>query len=63
MLIILFMLKVAAKTLRSQMLELRNGADVMKLLSEDSERGRMRADLKLRLERLTQAQDLISSRL
>uniref|UniRef100_A0A672LHQ0 Interferon-induced GTP-binding protein Mx1-like n=1 Tax=Sinocyclocheilus grahami TaxID=75366 RepID=A0A672LHQ0_SINGR len=63
MLIILFMLKDAAKTLRHQMLELRNGADVVKLLSEDSEHGRMRADLKQRLERLTQAQDLISNRL
>uniref|UniRef100_A0A671L3L1 Interferon-induced GTP-binding protein Mx3-like n=1 Tax=Sinocyclocheilus anshuiensis TaxID=1608454 RepID=A0A671L3L1_9TELE len=50
MLIILFMLKDAAKTLRHQMLELRNGADVVKLLSEDSEHGRMRADLKQRLE-------------
>uniref|UniRef100_A0A671L3Q7 Interferon-induced GTP-binding protein Mx3-like n=1 Tax=Sinocyclocheilus anshuiensis TaxID=1608454 RepID=A0A671L3Q7_9TELE len=51
------------ETLRHQMLELRNGADVVKLLSEDSEHGRMRADLKQRLERLTQAQDLISNRL
>ncbi|XP_067306846.1 interferon-induced GTP-binding protein Mx, partial [Pseudorasbora parva] len=63
MLLILFMLKDAAKTLRHQMLELRNGADVVKLLSEDSERGRRRADLKKRLERLTQAQKLISKRL
>ncbi|KAK9962660.1 hypothetical protein ABG768_008014 [Culter alburnus] len=63
MLIILFMLKDAAKTLRHQMLELRNGADVVKLLSEDSERGRRRAELKQRLERLTQAQELISNRL
>uniref|UniRef100_A0A672MJP7 Interferon-induced GTP-binding protein Mx1-like n=1 Tax=Sinocyclocheilus grahami TaxID=75366 RepID=A0A672MJP7_SINGR len=51
------------ETLRHQMMELRNGADVVKLLSEDSEHGRMRADLKQRLERLTQAQDLISNRL
>lgn len=57
------MLKDAAKTLRNQMLELRNGADVVKLLSEDSERGCKRADLKQRLERLLQAQDLISQRL
>ncbi|KAK7172214.1 hypothetical protein R3I93_004504 [Phoxinus phoxinus] len=63
MLIILFMLKDAAKTLRHQMLELRNGADVVQLLNEDSERGRRRADLKKRLERLTQAQELISNRL
>ncbi|CAM4556480.1 unnamed protein product [Leuciscus chuanchicus] len=63
MLIILFMLKDAAKTLRHQMLELRNGADVVKLLNEDSERGRRRADLKKRLERLTQAQELISNKL
>ncbi|XP_016110566.1 interferon-induced GTP-binding protein Mx-like [Sinocyclocheilus grahami] len=63
MLIVLFMLKDAAKILRHQMLELRNEADVVKLLSEDSERGRRRADLKQRLERLTQAQELISSRL
>ncbi|XDV25692.1 hypothetical protein PO909_029566, partial [Leuciscus waleckii] len=63
MLIILFMLKDAAKTLRNQMLELRNGANVVKLLSEDSERGIKRADLKQRLERLSQAQNLISSRL
>lgn len=63
MLITLFMLKDAAKTLRHQMLELRNGADVPKLLSEDSERERIRADLKHRLERLTQAQELISTRL
>uniref|UniRef100_A0A673FIX6 Interferon-induced GTP-binding protein Mx1-like n=1 Tax=Sinocyclocheilus rhinocerous TaxID=307959 RepID=A0A673FIX6_9TELE len=63
MLIILFMLKDAAKILRHQMLELRNEADVVKLLSEDSDRGRRRADLKQRLERLTQAQELISNRL
>jgi len=63
MLIILFILKDAAKTLRNQMLELRNGANVVKLLSEDSERGLKRADLKQRLERLSQAQYLISNRL
>ncbi|XP_026108857.1 interferon-induced GTP-binding protein Mx-like, partial [Carassius auratus] len=63
MLIILFMLKDAAKILRHQMLELRNEADVVKLLSEDSDRGRRRADLKQRLERLTQAQEMISNRL
>ncbi|RXN06208.1 interferon-induced GTP-binding Mx-like protein [Labeo rohita] len=58
MLIILFMLKDAAKILQHQMLELRNGADVVKLLKEDSEQGRRRADLKQRLELLTQAQKL-----
>ncbi|KAI2655946.1 Interferon-induced GTP-binding protein Mx [Labeo rohita] len=63
MLIILFMLKDAAKILRHQMLELRNGADVVKLLSEDSDQGRKRVDLKQRLERLKQAQELISSRI
>ncbi|KTF79323.1 hypothetical protein cypCar_00038702 [Cyprinus carpio] len=63
MLIILFMLKDAAKMLRHQMLELRNEADAQKLLSEDSDRGRRRSDLKQRLERLTQAQELISNRL
>ncbi|XP_077065158.1 interferon-induced GTP-binding protein Mx-like [Siphateles boraxobius] len=63
MLIILFMLKDAAKALRHQMLELRNGGDVVNLLSEDSERGRRRVDLKKRLERLTQAQELISKSL
>ncbi|XP_048017704.1 interferon-induced GTP-binding protein Mx-like [Megalobrama amblycephala] len=63
MLITLFMLKEAAKTLRHQMLELRNGADVVKLLSEDSERGHRRAELKQRLERLTQAQEMINNRL
>ncbi|KAG1927673.1 interferon-induced GTP-binding protein Mx-like [Pimephales promelas] len=63
MLIILFILKDAAKTLRNQMLELRNGANVVKLLSEDSERGLKRADLKQRLKRLSQAQYLISNRL
>uniref|UniRef100_A0A8C2GWE1 Myxovirus (influenza virus) resistance F n=1 Tax=Cyprinus carpio TaxID=7962 RepID=A0A8C2GWE1_CYPCA len=39
-----------------------NGADVAKLLKEDSEQGRRRADLKKRLERLTQAQELINNR-
>lgn len=57
------MLKDAAKMLRHQMLELRNEADAQKLLSEDSDRGRRRSDLKQRLERLTQAQELISNRL
>ncbi|XP_050958922.1 interferon-induced GTP-binding protein Mx-like [Labeo rohita] len=61
MLLILFMLKDAAKTLRHQMLEMRNGADVVKLLKEDSEQGRRRADLKQRLQRLTQAQELINN--
>jgi len=63
MLINLFMLKEAANTLRLQMLELRNGADVVKLLCEDSEREHKRAELKQRMERLTQAQELLSNRL
>ncbi|KAL1260063.1 hypothetical protein QQF64_007890 [Cirrhinus molitorella] len=63
MLLILFTLKDAAKILQHQMLELRNGADVVELLKEDSERGRRRADLNQRLERLTQAQELISKRI
>ncbi|KAA0702286.1 Mx Interferon-inducible [Triplophysa tibetana] len=63
MLVTLFMLKAAAKILRHQTMELRIEADVVKLLSEESERGCKRADLKQRLERLMQAQDLISSRL
>lgn len=56
------MLKDAAKILQHQMLEIRNGADVAKLLKEDSERGRRRADLKQHLKRLIQAQELISKR-
>nr|XP_055051632.1 interferon-induced GTP-binding protein MxB isoform X3 [Misgurnus anguillicaudatus] len=63
MLVNLFMLKDAAKSLRHQMMELRNGADVVKLLSEDSERARKRTDLHKRLQRLIQAQNLISSKL
>ncbi|XP_050985743.1 interferon-induced GTP-binding protein Mx [Labeo rohita] len=62
MLLILFMLKDAAKTLRHQMLEMRNGADVVELLKEDSDQWRRRADLKQRLERLTKAQELINNR-
>ncbi len=62
MLLILLMLKDAAKTLRHQMLEMRNGADVVELLKEDSVQGRRRADLKQRLECLTQAQELINNR-
>ncbi|KAK2881494.1 hypothetical protein Q8A67_018762 [Cirrhinus molitorella] len=62
MLLILFMLKDAAKTLRHQMLEMRNGADVVELLKEDTDQGRRRADLKQRLERLTKAQELINTR-
>ncbi|KAI7800934.1 putative interferon-induced GTP-binding protein Mx1, partial [Triplophysa rosa] len=63
MLVTLFLLKDSAKILRQQTMELRIEADLVKLLSEESERGCKRADLKQRLERLTQAQDLISSRL
>ncbi|XP_076838798.1 interferon-induced GTP-binding protein Mx3-like [Brachyhypopomus gauderio] len=61
MLLLLFMLKDAAKMLRNQMVDLRNDADVVKLLSEDSERGCRRADLLQRIERLKEAQSRISS--
>ncbi|XP_066516313.1 interferon-induced GTP-binding protein Mx3-like [Hoplias malabaricus] len=61
MLLLLFMLKDAAKMLRDQMMDLRDGADVMKLLSEGTERGRKRAELLQRLERLKEAQSKICS--
>lgn len=54
-----FMLKNAAKILRDQMMDLRDGADVMKLLTEGTERGRKRADLLQRIERLKEAQSKI----
>uniref|UniRef100_A0AAR2KHU7 Uncharacterized protein n=1 Tax=Pygocentrus nattereri TaxID=42514 RepID=A0AAR2KHU7_PYGNA len=52
MLLLLFMLQDAAKMLRDQMMDLRDGADVAKLLTEGTERGHKRADLFQRLERL-----------
>uniref|UniRef100_A0A8B9JVB6 Interferon-induced GTP-binding protein Mx3-like n=1 Tax=Astyanax mexicanus TaxID=7994 RepID=A0A8B9JVB6_ASTMX len=61
MLLQLFMLKDAAKMLRDQMMDLRNGADVMKLLSEGSEKGRKKAELFQRLQRLKEAQSRICS--
>ncbi|XP_007254936.3 interferon-induced GTP-binding protein Mx3 [Astyanax mexicanus] len=61
MLLQLFMLKDAAKMLRDQMMDLRNGADVMKLLSEGSEKGRKKAELFQRLQRLKEAQARICS--
>uniref|UniRef100_A0A3B4CHL8 Uncharacterized protein n=1 Tax=Pygocentrus nattereri TaxID=42514 RepID=A0A3B4CHL8_PYGNA len=56
MLLLLFMLQDAAKMLRDQMMDLRDGADVAKLLTEGTERGHKRADLFQRLERLKAAQ-------
>uniref|UniRef100_W5L8S6 Myxovirus (influenza virus) resistance F n=1 Tax=Astyanax mexicanus TaxID=7994 RepID=W5L8S6_ASTMX len=61
MLLQLFMLKDAAKMLRDQMMDLRNGADVMKLLSEGSEKGRKKAELFQHLQRLKEAQSRICS--
>uniref|UniRef100_A0AAR2JSX0 Uncharacterized protein n=1 Tax=Pygocentrus nattereri TaxID=42514 RepID=A0AAR2JSX0_PYGNA len=61
MLLLLFMLQDAAKMLRDQMMDLRDGADVAKLLTEGTERGHKRADLFQRLERLKAAQAKIYS--
>ncbi|KAK6296036.1 hypothetical protein J4Q44_G00337490, partial [Coregonus suidteri] len=60
MLILQFMLKESAKMLRIQIMDLRDGADVVKLLSEDSTAGRRRADLHQRLDRLKKAQEKLS---
>uniref|UniRef100_A0A4W4E4I8 Dynamin-type G domain-containing protein n=1 Tax=Electrophorus electricus TaxID=8005 RepID=A0A4W4E4I8_ELEEL len=60
MLMLLFMLKEAAVMLRAESMDLRDGADVVKLLTEDSEAGRKRAELHQRMERLRQAQERIS---
>uniref|UniRef100_A0A674BL19 Myxovirus (influenza virus) resistance F n=1 Tax=Salmo trutta TaxID=8032 RepID=A0A674BL19_SALTR len=60
MLILQFMLKESAKMLRIQIMDLRDGADVVKLLSEDSTEGRRRADLHQRLDRLKKAQEKLS---
>ena len=60
MLILLFMLKEAAVMLRAESMNLRDGADVSKLLTEDSEAGRKRTALYQRMERLRQAQERIS---
>ncbi|KAI4877134.1 hypothetical protein NFI96_026488, partial [Prochilodus magdalenae] len=60
MLVLLFMLKDAASMLRTEAMNLRDGADVPKLLSEDSEAGRKRMELYQRMERLRQAQERIT---
>ncbi|XP_062866470.1 interferon-induced GTP-binding protein Mx-like [Trichomycterus rosablanca] len=60
MVIQLFILKEAAVMLRTESMDLRNGADVSKLLSEDSEAGRKRTELYQRMERLRQAHERIS---
>lgn len=60
MVILLFILKEAAVMLRAHAMDLRDGADVVKLLVEDTEAGRRRADLHQRMERLRLAQERIS---
>uniref|UniRef100_A0A8C1HFG5 Si:dkeyp-110c12.3 n=2 Tax=Cyprinus carpio TaxID=7962 RepID=A0A8C1HFG5_CYPCA len=52
MVILLFILKEAAVMLRAHAMDLRDGADVVKMLMEDTEAGRKRADLHQRMERL-----------
>ncbi|XP_066516310.1 interferon-induced GTP-binding protein Mx3 [Hoplias malabaricus] len=59
MLVLLFMLKEAAIMLRAESITLQDGADISKLLTEDSEAGRKRAELYQRMERLSQAQERI----
>ncbi|XP_026058363.1 interferon-induced GTP-binding protein Mx3 [Carassius auratus] len=60
MVILLFILKQAAVMLRAHAMDLRDGADVVKLLVEDTEAGRKRAELHQRMERLRLAQERIS---
>ncbi len=60
MVILLFILKEAAVMLRAHSMDLRDGADVVKLLMEDTEAGQKRADLHQRMERLRLAQERIS---
>ncbi|XP_077066929.1 interferon-induced GTP-binding protein Mx [Siphateles boraxobius] len=60
MVILLFILKEAAVMLRAHAMDLRDGADVVKLLLEDSEAGRKRTDLYQRMERLRLAHERIS---
>ncbi|XP_056107087.1 interferon-induced GTP-binding protein Mx [Rhinichthys klamathensis goyatoka] len=60
MVILLFILKEAAVMLRAHAMDLRDGADVVKLLLEDSESGLKRADLHQRMERLRLAHERIS---
>lgn len=60
MLILLFMLKEAVVMLRAESMDIRDVADVSKLLSEDSESGRKRLELHQRMERLRMAQERIT---
>ncbi|RXN19638.1 interferon-induced GTP-binding Mx3-like protein [Labeo rohita] len=60
MVILLFILKKAAVMLRAHAMDLRDGADVVKLLVEDTEAGQKRADLHQRMEKLRLAQECIS---
>ncbi|KAK7121475.1 hypothetical protein R3I93_022536 [Phoxinus phoxinus] len=60
MVILLFTLKEAAVMLRAHAMDLRDGADVVKLLLEDTEAGRKRTDLYQRMDRLRLAQERIS---
>ncbi|KAK7117630.1 hypothetical protein R3I94_023003 [Phoxinus phoxinus] len=60
MVILLFTLKEAAVMLRAHAMDLRDGADVVKLLVEDTEAGRKRTDLYQRMDRLRLAQERIS---
>ncbi|KAI7811989.1 interferon-induced GTP-binding protein Mx1 [Triplophysa rosa] len=60
MVILLFILKEAAVMLRAHAMDLRDGADVVKLLVEDTDAGRRRADLHQRMERLSLAQERVS---
>lgn len=60
MVILLFILKEAAVMLRAHAMDLRDGADVVKLLVEDSDAGRQRIELYQRMERLRLAQERVS---
>ncbi|TSK17827.1 Interferon-induced GTP-binding protein Mx1 [Bagarius yarrelli] len=60
MLILMFILKEAVVMLRAETMDLRNEADVPKLLSEDSESGQKRIELHQRMERLRMAQERIT---
>ncbi|KTF75400.1 hypothetical protein cypCar_00041411 [Cyprinus carpio] len=60
MVIFLFILKEAAVMLWAHSMDLRDGADVVKLLVEDTEAGRKSADLHQCMERLCLAQECIS---
>ncbi|XP_056596277.1 interferon-induced GTP-binding protein MxB [Triplophysa dalaica] len=60
MVILLFILKEAAVMLRAHAMDLRDGADVVKLLVEDSDAGRQRIELYQRMDRLRMAQERVS---